>query len=206
MADNVELDSMSGGQTAKTLDIAAAGFQYQQIIVGDIVRVEDNFSRPADTTAYAAGDMVANTTTAGSVTAANSAFVLANVLRDADLGGYIDQIVLRKDDPTTTDAAFRIHFFDTDPFATAPGSGDNAAINLSDNAADDYLGYIDVDMNLDLFGSGASDSCLGVGYPTRPIAVKAASGTTIWGVLEVRDAYVPKSGETFTLYAHVTQG
>ena len=202
MADNVTIDTITGSPVAKTLDIAAGGFHYQQVIVGDIARVSDSFTRVADTNQYAIGDHIASTVTAASITAANSSFVLASAIRDADLGGYIDQIVLVSDAVNTVASSWRVHFFDTDPYATVPASGDNIAISLSTNAADDYLGYIDVECNLSVFESETT----GVGVPLMPIPIKAASGTTIWGVLEARDVYTPVSGEGFTLYAHISQG
>ena len=199
MADDVAITAGAGTAIA-TQDISSRHFQ--QIIAGDVVRVSDGFTRVADTNAYAVGDHVASTVTAGSVTAANSAFILAAATRDAALGGFLTQIVLHTTGDITTDADFRVHLFDIDPYTVAPTSGDNAAISLDTTISDNYLGYIDVSLNLTLFEA----ETVGVGVPLLPIPIKANSGTTIWGVLEARAAYVPASSEVFTLYAQIAQG
>ena len=199
MADNITIDTITGSPVAKTIDTGSA--HLQQVIAGDVVRVSDDFTRVSDTNIYAVGDHIASTTTAGSVTAANSSFVLASALRDNDLGGYIDQIVLQSSVSNTTASDFRVHFFNTDPYASAPTSGDNAALVLSANAASQYLGYIDVSLTLSLI----SGKTTGVGVPDIPIPIKAASGTTIWGVLQTRNTYTPASAEVFTLYAQISQ-
>ena len=164
MADNVAVTEGSG-KTIASQDIG--GFQFQQVIAGNITRVSDSFTRVSDANIYAVGDHIASTVTAGSVTAANSSFVLASAIRDASLGGYIDQIVLMSDDVDTTASDFRVHFFDIDPYTVAPTSGDNAAISLDTTIADNYLGYIDVSTNLTLFES----ETVGVGIPPLPIPV-----------------------------------
>lgn len=201
MADNTELDPMSGGDNIRSLDFS--GVKNQQIVNGNIVRVEDTMTPLSHTDTYAVGDLVA-VALDGSTLSATSSFVLANAFRDAKVGGLLTQIALRLNSTVLTDADFRVHFFDTDPFATAPvaGAGDQDPFNLADAAADDWLGAVDVSINMQLF-AGYS---IGVGVPLLPMPIRAAAGTTIWGVLQTRAAYVGKSSQAFDLYAQIAQG
>jgi hypothetical protein len=108
-----------------------------------------SFTRPNDTTAYSANDLVANLTTAGSVDP------LA-----IPVGGYSGMINLRlvrarltKSGTSATNANFRIHLYSQSPTCA---NGDNAAWSTNDAAY--WLGNIDVTSVLAL-----TDGCAGVG-------------------------------------------
>lgn len=147
----------------------------------------DSFTRPNDTTAYASGDLVANSTTAGSVTPLS--FKIWN-------SGQGQTIVLRtrifKSGTTNTNANFRVHFYEASPALT---NGDNGAW-LSSKAAN-YLGNIDV---ASMFAF--SDGCTGFGSAAAgaEMRLKLSSGTTLYALLEARAAYTPAANEVFTVY------
>jgi hypothetical protein len=155
------------------------------------VAAEVDFTRPADTTAYASGDLVANSATAGSVTPMQ--FILPS-----QRGGHIHlhRVRLRKSDASVTNASFRVHFFTSSPVFT---NGDNGAF-VADNP-DDYLGSIDVSTAL----AFASDAAGWGGSLTDSVAIVGdfEAGATIYAAIEARGAYTPASAEVFTLQARI---
>jgi hypothetical protein len=149
------------------------------------------FSRPADTTAYTSGDLVANSTTAGSVTG----LVFPNAVRfDLECARF-ERIRLRKSGTSLTSASFRVYLFTALPTLSA---GDNAAFNSSSVLAvddmDKLVGWFDVTMDR----SGAAGA-RGTGTPNSgpALTIKPASGTSLYGLIEATAAYTPTSGETF---------
>lgn len=149
-----------------------------------IVSSTATMTRPADTTAYAIGDLVANSTTAGSVTPFT--FAVSRVTNGlvSIIGGKIE-----KSTTSVTSAFFRLHLYQTSPTVT---NGDNAAW-LSIKAG--YLGALDITVDR-AFSDGAS----GIGVPvigSEIIAVPASGTVNIFGLLEARGAYTPGNAETF---------
>lgn len=142
------------------------------------------FTRPADTTPYASGDLVANSVTAGSVVPLAFSMV--------GRGGYVKRVRVKKSGTGVTNAAFRLHLYTASP---VPANGDNGA--WSTTKAANYLGSVDVTVD-----KAFTDGAVGVGSPTVgaevPFNLAALpSGRTLYGLLEARGAYTPASGETF---------
>jgi len=140
--------------------------------------------RPADTNAYTSGDLVANSTTAGSV-------VVPNVGAQSVEGGKgkILRVQIDKTGTGITNAAFRVHLHTTAPVAT---NGDNG-VWLTTRAG--YLGSVDVAVDK-AFSNGAS----GTGAPTDPIPFDLPAGSKrIFAAIEARGAYTPASAEQFTV-------
>lgn len=144
-----------------------------------------SITRPADTTPYASGDLVANNTSAGSVTVGT--FTVGRVAAGS---GALFRCKLKKSTASLTNALFRLHLYYTTP---TPSNGDNGA--WLTNNSDNYLGSFDVTIDR-AFTGGA----VGFGIPTIGSAInfKLPSGTTITWLLEARAAYTPGSGEVFT--------
>lgn len=140
--------------------------------------VEATFTRPADTTAYASGDLVANSTTAGSVTAMN--FIIPGLDKNV---GMIRFVRVRTNNATPTNGTFRAHFFNTSPLA--PTNGDNGAFVPAGISG--YLGSVDATV---IGGTAGS-----AGVVTAAIPVVGTTDNTIYGLLEARGAYTPASGE-----------
>lgn len=145
------------------------------------------FARPADTTAYSSGDLVANSTTAASV-----APLQFTVPREAGRGAYVTGCRLKKSTTTVANASFRLHLFRAAPSVAT--DGDNSAFASNVSGAANYIGAIDV---LDMLA--LADGAVGSGAPRvgtmRPILLP--SGTTVYGLLEARAAYAPGNAETF---------
>lgn len=144
-----------------------------------------SFTRPADTTAYAVADLVANSTTAGSVTALS--FTVARV---AGGGGTLRRARLRKSGAVLTNATFRLHLYKVSP---TPTNGDNGAW-FTDQAAE-YLGAFDVTLD-----RAFSDGAAGNGVPVNgsEITFSLTAGQVVYGLTEARAAYTPASAEVFT--------
>lgn len=145
------------------------------------------FTRPADITAYADGDLVANSTTAGSV------IPLAFVIpwkRSCIVRGF----TLQKSDGTNVaNADFVLHLFRSSPIVA---NGDNGA--LSTNVAD-KIGSIDGGLMVAYTDDGYATTFGGNFY------VDAGPNRTIYGLLEADGAYTPVSAETFTATLIVEQ-
>lgn len=163
------------------------------VATSTVKRVTNNFTRPANTTAYASGDLVANDTTAISVTP---------LTLSVGRGGFrINNVRLETDVTTTTNATFRVHFFESEPTVA---NGDNGV--LSYNLAD-YVGYVDMPTmtattngkyavrhshEASAFQGGVASGLFGY-----------ASSTYLHALIEARAAYTPGSGENFVLTATV---
>ena len=102
-----------------------------------IIAPFDSFTRPANTTQYADGDLVANSATAGSVTP------LKFSMNGLGRAGVIRRARISKTTNTATAATFLIHLFDAEPTVA---NGDNGAFSVATNL-DSWLGKIAVDMS-----------------------------------------------------------
>jgi hypothetical protein len=173
--------------------VLAAGEAHVGQVGGDSAIATANFTRPADTTAYASGDLVANSVSSGS-----AAPMELTVARKNGGTGRIARLRLTKSSLSIANAAFRVHLFRSAPVIQA-GSGDNLAM-LSNNALG-YLGGFDVTTD-----RGFSDGVKGfAGVISGPyLTFECASDSTkLYALIEARGAYAPASAETFTLALEV---
>ncbi len=150
-----------------------------------VTKPTGTLTRPADTTAYASGDLVANSTTAGSV-------VPMSITIGSYTGGFrIRRVKLHKSGTSTTNAQFRVHLFNAAPATVT--NGDNGAFSVSGVA--DYIGSFDVTM-----GQAFTDGAAGFAAPaTGSDAAAVLTTNVVRAHLEARAAYTPASGEVFTL-------
>ena len=154
---------------------------------GITVNPTATFTRPADTTAYASGDLVANSTTAGSVVP-----MTLTTARVAGGSFILRKVKLHKSTTTTTNASFRVHFWRSAPATIT--NGDNGAFSVSGVA--DYIGMMDVSIDRSF-----TDGACGFGVPLvgTELSVNLVSGTTIRCLIEARAAYSPGNAEVFTV-------
>jgi hypothetical protein len=139
-----------------------------------------NFTRPANTTAYTAADLVADNTTAGSVTPMKFS------LQRLGNTGKIISARLAKSNTTATLATFNIHLFTESPVVT---NGDNGAFAISTSRY--YLGKIAVDLS-----SGAQAGTAYLAKQSSAVAI-GVDAATIYGLIEAGAGYTPASGEVF---------
>lgn len=163
----------------------AGGHRPEVLAVGTIANPTATFNRPADTNAYASGDLVANSTTAGSVAAMS-----LTVARNAASSFMLRRLKLRKSGTSTTNASFRVHLFRAAPATVT--NGDNGAFSVSGVA--DYLGAVDVTID-----RAFTDGAAGFGVPVvgSDLCVKLSSGSSVYALIEARAAYTPASAESF---------
>lgn len=206
MADNVAITAGSGTTIAAD-DVGGALHQRVKLVLGDdgaavdaksassqllvssvVAVVSANFTRPADTTAYAVGDLVANSTTAGSVTPLSF-----SAARYSGGSGIIRRARLLKTATSVTNASFKLHLYGSSPTVA---NGDNGAWS---SIVADYLGAVDL-----VFSNTFTDDAMAV---TGQIEIPfiPAAGSTIYGLIEARLAYTPASSEVFTVYLDVLQ-
>ena len=152
--------------------------------------VSNSFTRPADTTAYASGDLVANSTTAGSVVPLEFQVPIGN-----GRGCLVKQMRLQKSGTSVTNAAFIVRLYGSSPTVA---NGDNGAIssNLSDFLGSASLStmtaFTDGAKSVDTLGEDASESAL-------IHVVAAGDNGKIYALLSATGAYTPASAEVFTL-------
>lgn len=142
-----------------------------------VFRVSNSFTRPSDTTAYAANDLVANSTTAGSVVPLS--FTLPT-------NALITSVTLSKSTSTATNANFTVHLFGSSPTVS---NGDNGAFAPTFS---NYLGAAAVDSTGSLFNNNA-------GAVNRLSNNALAAGGTIYALILAVAAYTPASAEVFTV-------
>lgn len=146
-----------------------------------------SFTRPGNTTAYASGQLVANSTTAGSVVP------LAIGVAGNSMPGQtrITRVRLFKNGTVATNASFRVHLYGASPTVA---NGDGGA--WTSNQAGSYLGSIDV-AAMKAFTDGCSD--VGAAAAGSEFLLRLAAGTTLYALIEARAAYAPAASEVFTL-------
>jgi hypothetical protein len=153
-------------------------------------RVQANFTRPANTTAYAAGDVVNGD-------GSTSPLTLADVVDIGGGSGRIVDVLLECDEPTVTNGTFRIHFFN----ASHTIAADNAAFATLFANSDEHQGSCEV--TLAATGGGAAGRNQGkvvTAEPTLPIPFVCATGDdSLYAVIEATAGYTPKSAGQFRL-------
>lgn len=150
------------------------------------------FTRPSNTTQYAIGDLIANSTTAGSVVAMSWTAGVPEASSSGYASFYVAGIRLHKTQATLTSAQFRVHLYSSTPTFTS--SGDNGVFGTvvaTGNA--NWLGSFDVTMYA-LHADGAS----GLAVPTESVITPIRPGATVYGLIEALATYTPDSAEIFT--------
>ncbi len=156
------------------------------------------FARPGDTTAYAALDLIANSTTASAVVPLK--FVLAC---SADFL-QIDRAIMRKSSTGSTNPNFRLNLFSAIPtFATI---GDNSAMSGNTTAATNFIGSL-VAAAMTICADGGIATMFPSSATTlvaQPLLVDVRGmrnngSVTLYGLLEALAAYAPGNAETFNV-------
>jgi len=161
---------------------------------GMFVTPADNFTRPADTTAYASGDLVANSTTAGSVVP------LKFQIDQVSANGKVRRARIAKSNATVTNAQFRLHLYSTAPTCA---NGDNGAWSTTTSG---YLGSLSLSAAMGrAFTDGAEDIATPDAGTEVIFDALPGPGAVIYGLLEARAAYTPANAEVFTVTLEIVQ-
>jgi hypothetical protein len=168
---------------------------------GSIVTLEASFTRPANTTAYAANDLVANDVDAGDVVALE----FLDAVRAEGAAFRIERLRLYKSGTSITNASFRVLIFDRAP---VPSVGDNGVLLSSStyaiSTAAGFDGWFEVtmDRNATLFATGPA----AVPVSGGSITATPLTGTSLYALIMATAAYTPASGETFTVVLEGLRG
>lgn len=160
-----------------------------------VLTLTASFTRPADTTNYATGDLVANSTVAASVVP----LTFTNAIRAAGEAIRIERVRLIKSTLSLTNASFKVRLYSVIPVPTV---GDNGLFNNAGVLAVPQSGTAGGDFSITMinsctggaFGSGTPD--IGIGVTLQP-----TSGTSIFSLIEFAATlpYTPGNSEVFTV-------
>ena len=157
---------------------------YAAGIVSAGFRSVATITRPSNTTAYTAGDVVGDTGGSAIVTLASA----------GPSGGFVllqsASLVFSDSTVPSGMGSFRIHLYSASPTAIA----DNAAFDLVSGERDTYMGFIDLPTPQD-FGSTVYTQ---TDYIGRLVKLAAAS-SSVFAEIETRGAYTPVSASTVSL-------
>lgn len=146
-------------------------------------------TRPADTNAYTAGDVVCNSTSAPVVMTFSDAFKFNHTV--------LQHAVITSSANVATKPDLELWLFDT----TITMDNDNAAFTPTDAEMLTLVAVVpfltaDFKVGDATSGAGGNSVCesKNLGIPINP-----AASDDLYGVLVARNAYVPVSGEVFTV-------
>ena len=180
---------VGGVDSAGDLRPLVVGADGALFVVGNLVRVSAEFTRPGDTAPYGAGDIVSNSTSATTL------LTLTNALRVAGGSGYIVRASLTTDKKSIT-PRIRVHLFNaSDPTVAA----DNANHKELYADASKRLGFFDLPTMATAADASSSDMSRAMDNTVRHAVVAAAGSRNLYALLETLDAFTPANGEKFTL-------
>jgi hypothetical protein len=149
-------------------------------------------TRPGDTTTYAAGDVIAESTSAATV------WTFPGFARSAGLGGILQGAELIGSTAQTLKLDAELHLFDVAPVT----QNDNVAWAPSDTEIESSLGFVSF-ATASWKTAGANGLIAAEGI--AKVMQCAAGQTSLFGILIARNAYVPTSGEKWTVRLHCIQ-
>jgi hypothetical protein len=174
---------------------SGAGENHLGEMGGKLVSVSGSFTRPADTTAYAIGDVVSNST--GGTTLLS----IAGCARVNQGSGYIVGARLITDKKSIT-PRFRVHVYNASNPTVAV---DNAAMDIRYADISKRIGSFDLPAMSTGADSTNSTSSQAQDMALRVPFVCAAATTTLYFLFEALDVFTPSSGEAFTLVIYADQ-
>lgn len=184
--------TVDGTIAVSSMPALSAGESHVGEIGGNLTRVSAELTRPADTTAYAANDVVADSTSAPTLLS------LTNAMRVSGGSGYVVRVALTTDKKSIT-PRFRIHFFNASNPTIA---NDNAQHKELYADTGKRLGYVDLSAMTTAADSSGSDTSRAFDSTVR-LPIVASGSRTIYALLETLDSFTPASGEKFTLTVFV---
>jgi hypothetical protein len=159
-------------------------------------QVSNNFTRPADTSAYSANDLIANSTTAGSVVPLSFSISIGNGRGVKIVGARLS----KTDETDVANSSIILHLWTASP---TPANGDNGAFSTTGAG---YIGKITFPTMTaftdDAFAVMESGAVSG-GF--NPLQTYLRATDTIYGLLQAVAAYSPASAEVFTVTLTIEQ-
>lgn len=158
--------------------------------INPVVNVSASYTRPADTTAYAAGDCYNSSTSSPTVLTFTSA------ARASGKGGVVTSLTVVDSNAPGTPIQGELWLFDSAPTST----NDNAAYALSDSDALKLVGVIPFTTVV----TAANNSIATV--QGLSIAFQCSGSADLRGQVRVTNAYTPASAETLGFRLGIIQG
>ena len=156
------------------------------------VAVGATFTTPSGTSAYASGNLIANSATAGSVTPLS--FTVCSATGQS---GMVRRVRVKTPDTGFAGQSVRIHLYKTSP---TPTNGDHAAWLTTEST---YIGALDVTLDKHF-----SDAEKGIGVPIAgsEINFDCTTGTQIiFGLVEARGAITPQGAKLMAVTLEVLE-
>jgi len=156
--------------------------------------IETSIIRAANTTAYAAGDVVENSTASG--------FTFATAARGNAMGGQINHAMLFSSHSNGTPLDGELWVMDT----LMALDVDNLAFTPTDAEMRNMVGVIPFATGNGFVGTAAGNVLIPASRTFLPMRfVTATADDALYGVLVARNAYVPASAEVITLKLFIEQ-
>lgn len=156
-----------------------------QPVTGTSFNVVDSFTRPADTTQYAANDAMGNSTTAAQIIPL--VFPIGRI--NGGTFGLQRARLVTLGGASITAASFRLYLWTVPP---VPASGDNATMTIPPCfSAYGYMGYIDI--TCDVVHSDGLSGFTNVAW----IGKCAPNRKSLYGLGQATSTYTPTSGQKF---------
>lgn len=156
-----------------------------------------SFNRPANVTAYATGQLVANNTVAGSVVPLQFLVGQQSVLEgNPFVRGYVSRARFQSSSAVVTAATFNLHLFNALPTV---GAGDGAALNIA-TGLPNFMGTIACDLSAGAFLAGGGKVKYFAVNPTLlGFDKNITSDPNLYALIEATAAYAPASSELITV-------
>lgn len=184
----------SGNARTPLMDVSGT-----QKMGGFTINPEYVFTRPTDTVSYAVGDLVANTTVAG--TCVPLSFPVSRLTGGGGSFMIRRARLITPNDNRTTDRSYRLHIFNIGNGLVSVANGDNGVFSPSQVSV--YAGYIDIPMHL-----SATTGAAGIGVPGGGSEINiqlAASQVSITGLLEARTSIAPTNAGIYRVMLEILQ-
>lgn len=154
-------------------------------------------TRPANTTAYTAGDAVSNSATIGSVTSGTFSMSATN-----DFPITIEEVLCLSTDTGVGTKNLRLYLYNSDPTASSGvQGGDNAAWSQK------QAGFIGTMVGTMLAAQDGSHGRFVPEYGSRIVTTPVSGAKTVFFLLQTIDAFTPSGNSTtFTFTAKGFQG
>lgn len=179
-AESAKLPAALGGTTSSaSLSVVRATDQ----VMGFSPIVQASFTRPSDTTAYAALDAVSDSTSAPTV------LTFTAMARSSGGSGRITRARIETDQSANV-AAFKLHIFNVSPTAI----NDNAAFTKLWASRASYIGSITFPL-MSTEGTGSTGAYAEVSL--NPIQFVTSGSQNLFGILETLTAFTPANGQNF---------
>lgn len=168
----------------------AAGTNHVGKVGYTLKKVKVSVTRPADTTAYAVGDAITNSTSAPVVFELDLASVGAVVGQACE----IRKVSVASSAKQSTLPLFNLYLAPT----TFTATNDNAALDIDDTTMEDGGSWFACDEQF-----YTASNCRVSKSNTNSPMILAVADTKIYGTLQAANIYTPVSGEKFTIVVWV---